>query len=125
MAPTVFVVVSNMFNPEEETERNWDLDLAEDVKGEIEGKYGKLKRIKVDKMSAVGLLLLMDEIWLMRSRAKYTWSLMSSDLQNMLSRDSMGVSLGEGNCKRHLSLRRCLKRTSNGCVCVPNLRCFL
>jgi hypothetical protein len=36
-----------------ETERNWDLDLAEDVKGEIESKYGKLKRIKVDKMSAV------------------------------------------------------------------------
>ena len=53
MAPTVYVAVSNMFNPEEETERNWDLDLAEDVKGEIEGKYGKLKRIKVDKMSAV------------------------------------------------------------------------
>ncbi len=53
MAPTSFVIVSNMFNPEEETERNWDLDLAEDVKGEIEGKYGKLKRIKVDKMSAV------------------------------------------------------------------------
>lgn len=53
MAPTPYVVVSNMFNPEEETERNWDLDLAEDVKGEIEGKYGKLKRIKVDKMSAV------------------------------------------------------------------------
>lgn len=35
-----------------ETERNWDLDLAEDVKGEVESKYGKLKRIKVDKMSA-------------------------------------------------------------------------
>lgn len=36
-----------------ETERNWDLDLAEDVKGEVEGKYGKVKRIKVDKMTAV------------------------------------------------------------------------
>jgi hypothetical protein len=36
-----------------ETERNWDLDLAEDVKGEVEDKYGPLKRIKVDKMSAV------------------------------------------------------------------------
>lgn len=46
-----------MFNPEEETERNWDLDLAEDVKNEIEGKYGKLKRIKVDKMSAVSQAL--------------------------------------------------------------------
>jgi RNA-binding protein 39 len=62
-------MVSNMFNPEEwvnwrkldiadgnsETERNWDLDLAEDVKGEVETKYGKLKRIKVDKMSAVSV----------------------------------------------------------------------
>ncbi|KAI9637373.1 uncharacterized protein MKK02DRAFT_23907, partial [Dioszegia hungarica] len=50
--PTPFVVVSNMFNPEEETERNWDLDLAEDVKSEVESKYGKLRQIKVDKMSA-------------------------------------------------------------------------
>ncbi|WVQ82007.1 hypothetical protein IAT38_004134 [Cryptococcus sp. DSM 104549] len=52
MNPTPFIVVSNMFNPEEETERNWDLDLAEDVKGEVEGKYGTVKRIKVEKMSA-------------------------------------------------------------------------
>nr|XP_031860029.1 uncharacterized protein CI109_004637 [Kwoniella shandongensis]KAA5527101.1 hypothetical protein CI109_004637 [Kwoniella shandongensis] len=52
MNPTPYIIVSNMFNPEEETERNWDLDLAEDVKGEVEGKYGKVQRIKVDKMSA-------------------------------------------------------------------------
>jgi RNA-binding protein 39 len=44
-------MVSNMFNPDEETERNWDLELAEDVKGEVEGKYGRIARIKVDKMS--------------------------------------------------------------------------
>ncbi|KAK4683787.1 RNA-binding protein 23/39, partial [Tremellales sp. Uapishka_1] len=50
--PTPFVVVSNMFNPEEETERNWDLDLAEDIKGEVESKYGTVKRLKVEKMSA-------------------------------------------------------------------------
>ena len=37
-----------------ETDRNWDTDLAEDVKGEVESKYGKVKRIKVDKMSAAG-----------------------------------------------------------------------
>lgn len=49
--PTHFVMVSNMFNPDEETERNWDLDLAEDVKGEVESKYGRVARIKVDKMS--------------------------------------------------------------------------
>ncbi|OCF42728.1 RNA-binding protein 39 [Kwoniella heveanensis CBS 569] len=52
MNPTTFLVVNNMFNPDEETERNWDLDLAEDVKTEVETKYGKVKRIKVDKMSA-------------------------------------------------------------------------
>ncbi|KAL7423463.1 Phosphatidylinositol-3-phosphatase SAC1 [Cryptotrichosporon argae] len=50
--PSPYIVVGNMFNPEEETERNWDLDLAEDVKGECERKYGKVDRIKVDKMSA-------------------------------------------------------------------------
>lgn len=53
MDPTPRIVVHNMFNPEEETERNWDLDLAEDVKGEVESKYGRVKRIKVEKMSAV------------------------------------------------------------------------
>ncbi|OXB36692.1 hypothetical protein LQV05_005323 [Cryptococcus neoformans] len=52
MDPTPRIVVHNMFNPEEETERNWDLDLAEDVKGEVESKYGRVKRIKVEKMSA-------------------------------------------------------------------------
>lgn len=36
-----------------ETDRNWDLDLAEDVKGEVERQYGPVKRIKVDKMSRV------------------------------------------------------------------------
>ncbi|WVQ74830.1 hypothetical protein IAR50_004437 [Cryptococcus sp. DSM 104548] len=52
MNPSAYIVVSNMFNPEEETERNWDLDLAEDVKGEVESKYGQVVRIKVEKMSA-------------------------------------------------------------------------
>lgn len=49
--PTHFLMVSNMFNPDEETERNWDLDLAEDVKGEVEAKYGRVARVKVDTMS--------------------------------------------------------------------------
>lgn len=51
MRPTHFLQVGNMFNPDEETERNWDLDLAEDVKGEVESKYGHVARVKVDKMS--------------------------------------------------------------------------
>ena len=36
-----------------ETERDWDKDLAEDVKGECETKYGKVERIKVEKDSQV------------------------------------------------------------------------
>lgn len=36
-----------------ETERDWDKDLAEDVKGECEQKYGNVERIKVEKESQV------------------------------------------------------------------------
>ncbi|PIL31901.1 transporter [Ganoderma sinense ZZ0214-1] len=45
------VLMKNMFNPEEETERDWDKDLAEDVKGECETKYGRVLAIKVEKES--------------------------------------------------------------------------
>ncbi|KAF8525155.1 hypothetical protein BU17DRAFT_74541 [Hysterangium stoloniferum] len=45
------VLLKNMFDPEEETERDWDKDLAEDVKGECEQQYGKVERIKVEKES--------------------------------------------------------------------------
>lgn len=64
------VLLKNMFNPEEyaydsllslcvshfglrETERDWDKDLAEDVKGEVEAKYGQVLAIKVEKESQV------------------------------------------------------------------------
>ncbi|ETW87166.1 hypothetical protein HETIRDRAFT_99556 [Heterobasidion irregulare TC 32-1] len=45
------VLLKNMFDPEEETERDWDKDLADDVKGECEEKYGPVDRIKVVKES--------------------------------------------------------------------------
>ncbi|GAA5825069.1 hypothetical protein JCM11251_006087 [Rhodosporidiobolus azoricus] len=45
------VLMKNAFNPEEETERDWDTDLAEDVKGECEDKYGKVADIYVVKES--------------------------------------------------------------------------
>jgi RNA-binding protein 39 len=45
------VLLKNMFNPEEETERDWDKDLADDVKGECEDKYGKVDAIMVEKDS--------------------------------------------------------------------------
>lgn len=43
--------MKNAFNPEEETERDWDLELAEDVKTECEEKYGAVVDIYVVKES--------------------------------------------------------------------------
>lgn len=45
------VLLKNMFNPEEETDADWDKELAEDVKGECEVKYGPVDRIKVERES--------------------------------------------------------------------------
>ncbi|KAH9065714.1 hypothetical protein EDB87DRAFT_1672381 [Lactarius vividus] len=45
------VLLKNMFTPEEETDADWDKELADDVKGECEGKYGSVERIKVEKES--------------------------------------------------------------------------
>ncbi|KAG6842235.1 hypothetical protein C0991_000205 [Blastosporella zonata] len=52
------VLLKNMFDPEEETERDWDKDLAEDVKGECEEKYGPVEAIKVEKETQVRQLIL-------------------------------------------------------------------
>lgn len=46
-----------MFNPEEETERDWDTELAADVKEECQAKYGPVEKIFVDKDSS-------GDIWL-------------------------------------------------------------
>jgi len=43
--------MKNAFNPEEETERDWDLELADDVKTECEDKYGPVVDIYVVKES--------------------------------------------------------------------------
>ncbi|KAK0478391.1 hypothetical protein IW261DRAFT_1483262 [Armillaria novae-zelandiae] len=45
------VLLKNMFDPEEETDPNWDKELADEVKGECDSKYGKVKAIKVEKES--------------------------------------------------------------------------
>ncbi|KAI0296160.1 hypothetical protein BC826DRAFT_968133 [Russula brevipes] len=45
------VLLKNMFSPEEETDSDWDKELAEDVKGECETKYGPVDRIKVERES--------------------------------------------------------------------------
>ena len=69
------VLLKNMFDPEEfvasshphpphrltsclrETERDWDKDLADDVKSECETKYGKVDFIKVERESQVRVCL--------------------------------------------------------------------
>ncbi|KAF7985348.1 hypothetical protein HWV62_6563 [Athelia sp. TMB] len=43
------VLLNNMFDPEEETERDWDKELAEEVRAECEDKYGPVAGIKVEK----------------------------------------------------------------------------
>ncbi|TNY21483.1 splicing factor CC1-like protein [Rhodotorula diobovata] len=48
------VLMKNAFNPEEETERDWDLELADDVKTECEDKYGPVVDIYVVKESTEG-----------------------------------------------------------------------
>ncbi|KAF9783543.1 splicing factor CC1-like protein [Thelephora terrestris] len=48
------VVLKNMFDPEKETERDWDKDLADEVRGECEDKYGRVEAIKVDRDSPQG-----------------------------------------------------------------------
>jgi len=45
------ILLRNAFSAEEETERDWDKDLADDVKGECEEKYGGVLEIYVDKES--------------------------------------------------------------------------
>lgn len=46
-------MVKDAFDPTEETERDWDTDLRDDVKGETESKYGKVADIFVVKESQV------------------------------------------------------------------------
>ncbi|SJX60196.1 related to RNA-binding region containing protein 2 [Sporisorium reilianum f. sp. reilianum] len=46
------LLLKNMFNPAEETEPDWDTDLAEDVKEECQAKYGRVTSIHVEKESA-------------------------------------------------------------------------
>ncbi|EMD42070.1 hypothetical protein CERSUDRAFT_90674 [Gelatoporia subvermispora B] len=56
------VLLKNMFNPENETERDWDKDLAEDVKYECEDKYGKVEFIKVEKDSQGEIYVKFDSV---------------------------------------------------------------
>lgn len=46
-------MLKDAFDPTEETERDWDIELRDDVKGETESKYGKVADIFVVKESQV------------------------------------------------------------------------
>lgn len=48
--PTHCLLLKNMFNPAEESEPNWELDIGEDVKAEC-SKYGEVVHVFVDKNS--------------------------------------------------------------------------
>ncbi|KAK7468862.1 Phosphatidylinositol-3-phosphatase SAC1 [Stygiomarasmius scandens] len=56
------VLLKNMFDPEEETERDWDKDLAMDVRGECEEKYGPVEAIKVEKETQGEIYVKFDSI---------------------------------------------------------------
>ncbi|EKM61086.1 uncharacterized protein PHACADRAFT_247456 [Phanerochaete carnosa HHB-10118-sp] len=56
------VLLKNMFNPEEETERDWDKELADDVKNEVEDKYGDVNFIKVERESQGEIYVKFDSI---------------------------------------------------------------
>jgi len=56
------VLLRNMFDPEEETERDWDVELAEDVRQECQDKYGKVIDLKVEKESEGEIYIKFDSI---------------------------------------------------------------
>ncbi|KAJ3790958.1 hypothetical protein GGU10DRAFT_281419 [Lentinula aff. detonsa] len=56
------VLLKNMFDPEEETEKDWDKDLGDDVKSECEEKYGKVEAIKVEKETQGEIYVKFDSI---------------------------------------------------------------
>ena len=45
--------MKDAFDPAEETEADWDTELRDDVKSEVESKYGKVVDIFVVKESQV------------------------------------------------------------------------
>ena len=48
--PSPCLLIANMFDPREETEAEWDVDIAEEMKEES-AKYGRLLHVHVDKQS--------------------------------------------------------------------------
>ena len=51
--PTPYLLLKNMFNPQEEEGDNWDAEISDDVKEEC-SKYGPVLHIHIEKASKVG-----------------------------------------------------------------------
>eukprot|EP00958_Prasinococcus_capsulatus_P024230 scaffold3759_cov425-Prasinococcus_capsulatus_cf.AAC.17 len=49
LTPTRCLLLTNMFDPAEETEPQWDEDIKEDVADEV-SKYGQIETIQIDKV---------------------------------------------------------------------------
>jgi len=56
------VLLRNMFNPEEETERDWHTELEADVKEECTAKYGPVEAIKVEVESQGEIYVRFDSV---------------------------------------------------------------
>ncbi|GAA95989.1 uncharacterized protein L969DRAFT_105412 [Mixia osmundae IAM 14324] len=52
------ILLKNMFDPAEETEPTWDTDLRDDVKEEIQSKYGAVAELVVQRDSTEGAIYL-------------------------------------------------------------------
>ena len=78
-----------------ETERDWDKELAEEVRGECEDKYGPVVGIKVEKETQVcyGFCPARPRLILPLYRARYTSSLILSNLPRKLFKVSTAAFL--------------------------------
>ncbi|KAG8928440.1 hypothetical protein FRC02_006899 [Tulasnella sp. 418] len=56
------LLLKNMFDPEEETDPDWDKELATDVKDECESKYGPVEALKVEKESQGEIYIKFDAV---------------------------------------------------------------
>jgi hypothetical protein len=87
-----------------ETERDWDKDLAEDVKGECESKYGPVTAIKVEKETQVSPNVCSFYSSLTIRRARSMLNSMPSKMPKKPFKDSMAVGLVDDKYLQPLSL---------------------
>jgi RNA-binding protein 39 len=57
LLPSPCILIQGMFNPAEETDPNWHVELEEDVRDEC-NKHGRVVAVKIDRVSPAGLVWL-------------------------------------------------------------------